>query len=174
MLWQHPAATESGHRSQQCLPRTQWHYYSRLPTTAQNACVTSIGAPPKIPNVEVVVRTASATCICQTACPCISGRVRGCNKEFSKQLPKLPQRPAAYCPKCVLEYRAGTNNEPKRRSRRTDGLCNLHAPNDTRLHIRPRVRMKNKEAPKKLPKNEFRCSQTERRAHNHHGLLALE
>jgi len=69
-----------------------------------------------------------------------------------QKIQKLPRPPAHYCSACMREYRNGTNNNPRRRSRRTDGLCQLHAPNSTRLDAAPRMRLKSKVSPKKLPK----------------------
>jgi cytochrome c553 len=77
-------------------------------------------------------------------------RLRG--KTVAKQLPKLQEPPAHYCPACMREYRAGNNNNPTRRSDRTDRLCTAHAPRSTRLDALPQQRLRGKTVAKQLPK----------------------
>jgi len=50
-----------------------------------------------------------------------------------KKSGQLHQLPSHYCPVCVREYQAGTNNNPTRRSDRKDRLCTSHPPRSTRL-----------------------------------------
>ena len=69
-----------------------------------------------------------------------------------KHTPALPQSHAHYCPTCLCEFHRGTTKNPKRRSRRTDGLCVLHATSEKQRDVRPRMRVKQKEPPKKLAK----------------------
>jgi cytochrome c553 len=110
-------------------------------------------APTTSPNAEVVVQTASAN---STRHP-VHSQLLHCVRDLhakspQTKLPKLLRAPADYCPACLTEHKAGTNNDPKRRSHRTDGLCKLHAPPCTQLTAPPRTRLKCKMPPKKLPK----------------------
>ena len=67
------------------------------------------------------------------------------------KLPKLSQSPAAYCPACIREHRAGDTTNPRRRSHRIDGLCSKHAPANATAIAPPRKRCATKQPGVRLP-----------------------
>jgi cytochrome c553 len=109
---------------------------------------------------------------------CASPRMRLASKKSPQKLPKLSESPFHYCPACMSEYRTGKNGNPTRRSHRTDGLCESHAPTPERLLASPRTRLAIKKPPQKLPKlaqspAAYTCAEEPARLGGHHLLVYI-